>query len=100
MVGGSPLVSHSIDLINNNPYNKRKFIKIENKRGSVINKLLNENSENTDDNLFGKNNMDLSPINVNLKQEIKVKNRRKYSYEKNNENELNYNQNYNSKKDI
>jgi len=99
-LGGSPLVSHSIDIINNNPYNKRKFMKIENKRESVINKLLNKNNEETDDNLFGKNYMGLSPININLKQEIKFKNHRKLSYEKNNENELNCNQNYNSKKDI
>ena len=47
-LGGGPLVSHSIDLINNNPYNKRKFIKIENKRESVINKLLNKNTLNKD----------------------------------------------------
>ena len=39
------MVSHSIDIINNNPFNKKRFIKILNKRENDINKILNKNNE-------------------------------------------------------
>ena len=87
-LGCSPLVSHSIDIIKNNPYNKSKF----------INTLLNKKKENTEDNNFDKKNINLSPINFNNLQEIKSENKRKLSLE-NNKNKLYLNNNH-SKKEI
>ena len=90
-IGGSPLISHSIDIINNNPYNKLRFIKNINKRENELNKILNKNNEDSDDNYFIKKNINLSPINFNKRQEKKLKikfNIRKLSYDNQEENDV------------
>ena len=74
-LGGSPLVSHSLDIINNNPYNKRKFIKSLNHRVNDINKILYKNNEYTEETYFIKKNINISPINFNSRQEKKIKNK-------------------------
>ena len=90
-IGGSPLISHSIDIINNNPYNKLRFIKNINKREKELNRILNKNNEDSDDSYFIKKNINLSPINFNKRQEKKFKikfNIRKLSYDNQDENDI------------
>lgn len=103
-IEGSPLVSHSIDIINNNPYNKKRFIKIVNKRENDINKILNKNNNNEDfieENILHKN-INISPINFNNRYDKKTKNNyiiRKLSFD-HPQDEVDLKTNINSKKEI
>ena len=66
------MVSHSIDIINNNPFNKKRFIKILNKRENDINKILNKNNEDfIKDKIFTRKNINISPIKFNKKLDKK-----------------------------
>jgi serine/threonine protein phosphatase PrpC len=85
----SPLVSHSIDIINNNPFNKKRLMKIINKRDNEIKKLLNKNIEDSEVD-FIKKNWNISHIKVNDTNEEKLKgnnSERRLSYMKNNQND-------------
>ena len=98
----SPLVSHSIDIINNNPYNKKRFIKIANKRENEITKILNKKSQETGDNFFIHKNFNISPIHFNNKNDEKLKGNhssRKVTHENYQNDSENINS-YKSKKDI
>ena len=82
----SPLITHSIDIINNNPYNNKRFLRLVNLRRKDINKCINKNYDNTEENFFIKKNNNLSPINfkLNNKKEVKLKNIiRKLSFDNN-----------------
>ena len=102
-IGGSPLVSHSIDIINNNPFNKKRFIKILNKREDDINKILNKNNEDfIKDIIFNRKNINISPIKFNKKldkKKINIYNIRKLSYDLP-QNETDFKTNANSKKEL
>ena len=102
-IGGSPLVSHSIDIINNNPFNKKRFIKILNKREDDINKILNKNNEDfIKDIIFNRKNINISPIKFNKKldkKKINIYNIRKLSYDIP-QNETDFKTNANSKKEL
>ena len=98
-IGGSPLVCHSIDIINNNPSNNKRFIKIVNKRQNDINRILNKIDEDfIKDNFFFKKNINLSPIKFNKKFKNKYS-IRKISYDTQND-EADFKANVNSKNDL
>ena len=104
-IGGSPfspLVYHSIDIIKNNPTNKKLFIKIVKKKENDIKQLLNKNFEDTGDNFIIKKDVKISPISFNNRNEEKLKGNysaRKLSYE-DFLNDLKNKNNYNLKKDL
>ena len=102
-IGGSPLVSHSIDIINNNPFNKKRFKKIVIKRESDIYKILNKNNEDfIKDSIFHRKNINISPIKFNKK--LHEKNKNKYNIRKSSydipQNEIDFKTNTNSKKEL
>ncbi len=98
----SPLVSHSIDIIKNNPYNKKLFIKNVNKRENEIKKLLYKKTQETGDNFFIHKNFNISPIHFNNKNDEKLKGNlssKKVSHE-NYQNDSESINSYKCKKDI
>ena len=78
---GGTLITHSIEIINNNPYNVKRFIKNVNKRENEINKLLKKNSEDSSGKFFIKKHINLSPLNLNNRYENKS-NHNSYSNKK------------------
>ena len=91
VIGGNkinPLVYHSIDIIKNNPYNKKLFIKIANTKKNELKNILYNKYEDTCDNFNLKNDVNLSPKNFKLKsinnnknEEELRKKTRKFSYD-------------------
>ncbi len=89
----SPLVSHSIEIINNNPFNKKKLMKIINKRDNEIKTILNKNIEDSEDVNYIKKNWNISHINSTITNEEKPKNNfneRRLSYIHNHHNDSDY----------
>ena len=74
----SPLISHSIDIINNNPYNnKKRSLQIIIRGEKDKDRVINKNNDNTDDNFLINKYYNILPINFKLsgKQEMKLKNK-------------------------
>ena len=79
----NPLISHSIDIIKNNPYNKsHRFLKLVSPKKKSINKVINENNDNTEDNFFLKKYNNISPINFKLSSKLDIKLKNNYSNKK------------------
>ena len=85
----SPLVYNSIDIIKNNPYNKKLFMKIGKKKKGEIKNIINNNYEEDTCDIYNiKKDVEISPIpfkikslNDNKNEEELNKRTRKLSYD-------------------
>ena len=100
--GGDQVISHSIDVLNNNQNNNvSRFIKNVYKKENNIKNLLKRRYEDSTNNFYIKKKINMSPIQINNRYDVKTINR--YDNRKINimNNELDSSNNlYNSKKEL
>ena len=100
--GRDQVISHSIDALNNNQNNNiRRFIKNVYRKENNIKNLLRRRNEDSTNNFYIKKKINMSPIQINNRYDVKTINR--YDNRKINimNNELDSSNNlYNSKKEL
>ena len=99
---GDQAISHSIDVLNNNQNNNvRRFIKNVYKKENNIKNLLMRRNEDTSNNFYIKKKINMSPIQINNRYDIKTINRHDNRKLNLMNNDLDSSNNlYNSKKEL
>jgi len=100
--GGDQAISHSIDVLNNNQNNKvRRFIKNVYRKENNIRNLLRSKNEDSSNNFYIKKKLNMSPIQINNRYDVKTINRHDNRKINIMNNELDSSNNlYNSKKEL
>ena len=100
--GGDQAISHSIDVLNKNQNNNvRRFIKNVYKKENNIKNLMMRRNEDTSNNFYIKKKINMSPIQINNRYDIKTINRHDNRKINIMNNDLDSSNNlYNSKKEL